>query len=68
MGKVAIWHGRAADLRRLERAVNVECTCARGDAQPCPAPHALLTDQKILDHMVFVIQHVTDYRRAEHNV
>lgn len=54
MANVAVWPGKRQDLRMLERAINRDCICP-DDPAACSAPHSLLTDQKSLNRLAFVI-------------
>ena len=60
---VTIWHGTDQQLADLRHAVSANCECT--DGQPMCAAHALLCDQRILDHMAFVASHLTDFIQEE---
>lgn len=62
--RLAIWHGSHLELRRLERAINVYCTCTK-DPNTCPAPHRMLTDQRTVDHLVFALHQRDTYLHDE---
>jgi hypothetical protein len=62
MSNLTQWNGRVADLRDLRTALEHNCTCPnQANARPgntCPA-HALMTDQRVMDHLAFVAQYRT---------
>lgn len=51
MGVAAVWPGTDRELADLRSAVQHNCTCEIG--QPTCPPHEMLTDQRILGHLVF---------------
>ena len=56
MNTATVWHGTAQEARELADAVTHNCGCAVAPDgacdNRCPA-HALLTDQRALDGLVF---------------
>jgi hypothetical protein len=62
------WQGSKRELRRLRRAVRRNCQCqlAAGDAhRPDCDANALLADQCILDHLLYVYRERSRFVRAE---
>jgi hypothetical protein len=53
------WHGSEKELLRLRVAVQNHCSCGEAEQEPTCQAHAMLTDQTVLDHLVFV------YRRRQ---
>lgn len=61
--KIAVWYGSDADLKRLRAAVARNCECVMAE-YTCPA-HEMLSDQDVLNHLVFVASVRRVYRDAE---
>ena len=50
------WHGSNGELLRLQEAVQRHCSCSKPPSPPqptCPS-HAMLTNQLVLDHLLYV--------------
>lgn len=63
----AIWHGSRFELRLLQRATNGNCQCmdeTPAQQRTCSA-HAMLTDQRTLDHLLSVLRDRTRFVAAE---
>jgi hypothetical protein len=60
------WRGTNDELHRLRLAVERYCTCSdsREEDQVCPS-HALLTDEYVLDHLVYIYRTKARLVRAE---
>jgi hypothetical protein len=68
MTQTATWHGTQQELRRLRAAVERHCArttdlFASGD--PSCAPHALLGDGRVRDHLRYVYRARDVFQRAE---
>jgi len=67
-GSVTVWHGTSDEMWRLHAAIRRYCACAGGaiGAAPtvCPA-HAMLLDQRVLDHLLYVFRTRSFYKGAE---
>jgi hypothetical protein len=62
------WHGTDDELRRLRAAVEHNCTCTSGadrSANQSCCSHALLTDQRVLDHLLYVCRMKARLEHAE---
>lgn len=63
----AVWHGTTSEGQELVQAVRHHCTCPPGAAarnSTCPA-HELLTDQQMLDRLLFARRIAACIRREE---
>jgi hypothetical protein len=62
------WHGTDDELRRLRAAVEHNCTCTTGQRfsadETCSA-HAVLKDERVLDHLLYVGRMIDRLNRAE---
>jgi hypothetical protein len=63
MRSPAHWNGTDADLERLKDAAQANCQCAEGKPT-CPA-HQMLSEQRILDGLIFVRTQRRAYLRKE---
>jgi hypothetical protein len=62
------WHGTDDELQRLRAAVEHHCTCTSGpglSANQICCSHAVLTDERVLDHLLFVYRMKDRLDRAE---
>ena len=69
--QVAHWHGTRAELRRLRRAIRRNCACPSEDAdihQPECQVNAVLSDQCLLDHLLYVYRERITFMRGEFRV
>src|SRR5687768_11941900 len=64
----AVWHGSREEMQRLDASIRRHCTCATGMlgnvTRVCSA-HAMLLDQRVLDHLVYVYRIRARFERAE---
>jgi hypothetical protein len=62
------WHGTDDELRRLQTALEHNCTCTSlprlSDDSTCGS-HALLADERVLDHLLYVYRMTDRLQRAE---
>jgi hypothetical protein len=67
----ATWHGSRAEFGQLAAAVRRHCGCKsvrfRGVAEVCPA-HAMLSDQRVLDHLLFAYRSKSQFQQSEWGV
>jgi hypothetical protein len=67
-GQVPHWHGSRAELRRLRRAIRRNCGCSSASADthgPECEVNAVLTDQCVLDHLLYVYRERIRFKRGE---
>jgi hypothetical protein len=66
---VCTWHGSREEYARLCQAIDQNCTCSIPDPAgciiDCCSAHALLDDQRMLDHLLFVYRSKQCFRAAE---
>ena len=64
----AIWHGTEEELRRLAAAVAQNCSCTTElgtqTGRAC-ATHAIFTDERVLNHLLFVRRTWRQFESAE---
>jgi len=62
------WHGSRAELRRLRRAIRRNCGCPSAGAgahEPDCEVNAVLSDQCVLDHLLYVYRERIRFMRGE---
>ncbi len=67
----AIWHGTLAELAQLEAAVQHHCTCASrrfGASEEVCSAHSLLSDPRLLDHLIYAYRARVRFQRGEWTV
>jgi hypothetical protein len=67
----AIWHGTPAEFARLEASLQRHCACTTtrvGTNQEVCSAHALLSDPRLLDHLVYVYRARARFERGEWSV
>jgi hypothetical protein len=64
----ATWHGTRAEFMRLVAAMQRHCECETAlfgrVVELCPA-HAMLHDQRVLDHLLFTYRSRGQFQQAE---
>jgi hypothetical protein len=63
MQQRAVWHGTDADLERLKDAARSNCQCT--DGKPTCSAHAMLSEQRVLDGLIWVRAQRRVYLRKE---
>ncbi len=66
--KTATWHGSAHEFWRLRKAISKNCSCPKPTTGPGPgrcAAHQMLTDQCVLDHLLYAYRARDEFRRHE---
>jgi hypothetical protein len=62
------WRGTDDELRRLQTAVEHNCTCpslASSSADPTCVSHAVLANESVVDHLLYVYRMRDRLQRAE---
>ena len=59
------WNGTDSELLALRVAVENHCSCEEGGKGKTCDAHAMLTNQTVLDHMVFVYRSRQSYVERE---
>jgi hypothetical protein len=64
----ATWHGSAQEFWRLRKAISRNCSCQKPTTGPVAvqcAAHQMLTDQCVLDHLLYAYHARDEFRREE---
>jgi len=62
--EVLIWPGKSTELVRLLAAIENNCECPSDRRGTCAA-HRMLVDQRVLNHLDYVSQQISEFRLAE---
>ena len=68
MREVARWHGTPQELQRLLAAVERHCECSAGlfgRGEPSCPSHAMLQDELVLGHLLYIYRIAERFQRAE---
>jgi hypothetical protein len=71
MTNPTVWHGTRDEFWQLSAAVERYCACTRGpfrSVKEVCQPHAMLLEQRVLDHLLYVYRSRERFLRAERAV